>query len=297
MFKILGADGKEYGPVTAEVLRQWIADRRAAAQTKVQVAGSTEWKPLAEYPEFAAVLRSTPPPVPPPLGSPPVAPGSSAKVQAIQTSGLAIASLVLGILGFCSGGLSGLVGVVLGVVALKKIRREPARLKGRGLAIAGICVSTFFIGVLIFVLPALLLPALSKARQKSHTIDCVNQVKEIGLAVRLYADENDGQAPAAVNWCDAILPNLPGPESLRCPSRRDQRSGYGLNRRLAGRTLSSIPPDTVMIFEIAGGWNVTGGEDDLLPRSPHGRQFVVGFADGSVRQVPADELPALRWEP
>ena len=62
MFKILGADGKEYGPVTAEVLRQWIADLRAAAQTRVQAVGSTEWKALSEFPEFVGALRATPPP-------------------------------------------------------------------------------------------------------------------------------------------------------------------------------------------------------------------------------------------
>jgi hypothetical protein len=290
MFKILGADGKEYGPVTADVLRQWIADRRAAAQTRVQVAGSTEWKALSEFPEFTDVLRATPPPIPPPLVAPIAALSPASKVR---TSGLAIASLVLGILGLCSAGASGLVGVVLGIAALKKIRREPAKFKGKGLAIAGICVSAFF----ILLMPALLLPALSKAKHKGDTSTCVNQVKEICLAVRLYADENEGQCPPALNWCDAILPNLPKPESLQCPTRRNQKSGYALNRRVAGRTLSSIPPDTVMIFETGNGWNASGGQDDLLPDSPHGRQFVIGFADGSVQQVPADELPTLRWEP
>lgn len=290
MFKILGSDGKEYGPVTAEVLRQWIADRRAAAQTRVQVAGSTEWKALSEFPEFSDALRSIPPLIPPPVPAPAASQGSSSTVR---TSGLAIASLVLGILGLCSGGLSGLAGLVLGVVALTKISRAPTRFKGKGLAIAGICVSALF----IFMMPALLLPALSKARHKAQTIQCLKQVKEIGLAVRLYADENDGQCPPATNWCDAIIPNLPKPETLQCPTRREHQSGYGLNRRLAGRTLSSIPSDTVMIFEVAGGWNVTAGEDDLPPRSPHGRYFVIGFADGSARQVPADELSTLRWEP
>ena len=146
--------------------------------------------------------------------------------------------------------------------------------------------------MLIFLMPALLLPALSKARHEAQTINCVNHVKEIGLAVRLYADENDGQSPPAVSWCDAILPSLPKPESLQCPGRRDLKSGYGFNQRVAGRTLSSIPPDTVMIFETGRGWNASGGQDDLLPDSPHGREFVIGFADGSVRQVPADELPS-----
>ena len=53
MYKIIGADGKEYGPISAEGLRQWIAEGRANAQTKVQVEGSAEWKRLEELPEFS----------------------------------------------------------------------------------------------------------------------------------------------------------------------------------------------------------------------------------------------------
>src|SRR5881397_4170961 len=60
MFKIIGSDGKEYGPVSADVLRQWIAERRAGAQTHVQAEGSVGWKTLSEFPEFAAALTANP---------------------------------------------------------------------------------------------------------------------------------------------------------------------------------------------------------------------------------------------
>ena len=125
----------------------------------------------------------------------------------------------------------------------------------------------------------------------------MNNAKQVGLAVRLYADENDGKCPPAVNWCDAILPSLPAASVLQCPQRRDRKSGFGLNARIAGRTLSSIPPDTVLLFESSGGWNFTGGAKDVLPGPPHGRNYVFCFADGSAREVPAEELPTLRWEP
>lgn len=63
MYKILGADGKEYGPVTPDQLRQWFTEGRVNAQTQVQAEGSTEWKPLISYPDLAAVLPSAAPPV------------------------------------------------------------------------------------------------------------------------------------------------------------------------------------------------------------------------------------------
>ena len=57
MYKLIGGDGNEYGPVTADQLRTWISEGRADAQTKVQVEGATEWKALGELPEFADALR------------------------------------------------------------------------------------------------------------------------------------------------------------------------------------------------------------------------------------------------
>jgi len=60
MYKIIGADGKEYGPVTAEQLKQWIADGRVNHQTKVLTEGAVEWRTLTEIPELAVVLPIKP---------------------------------------------------------------------------------------------------------------------------------------------------------------------------------------------------------------------------------------------
>ena len=42
MYKIIGADQKEYGPVSAEQLRLWIAEGRVNGQTSVWPEGATE---------------------------------------------------------------------------------------------------------------------------------------------------------------------------------------------------------------------------------------------------------------
>lgn len=62
MFTILGADGKEYGPVTAAKIAEWIAGGRANLQTQARRAGETEWRTLADFVEFNPA--ATPPPVP-----------------------------------------------------------------------------------------------------------------------------------------------------------------------------------------------------------------------------------------
>ena len=51
----------EYGPVSAEQIRQWITERRVDSETKLQAEGSGEWKRLAEMPEFAQALPDTGP--------------------------------------------------------------------------------------------------------------------------------------------------------------------------------------------------------------------------------------------
>jgi TM2 domain-containing membrane protein YozV len=73
MYRIVGKDGQQYGPVTAEQLRGWIVENRVNAQTLLQTEGTQDWKPLGSLPEFAADLK--PPPfssgVPPTITPPP----------------------------------------------------------------------------------------------------------------------------------------------------------------------------------------------------------------------------------
>ena len=53
MFTIIGADGKEYGPVSADQIRQWIAENRLNREMKVRRDGETEWQRIGDLPEFA----------------------------------------------------------------------------------------------------------------------------------------------------------------------------------------------------------------------------------------------------
>ncbi|MEO7678838.1 MAG: DUF4339 domain-containing protein, partial [Verrucomicrobiota bacterium] len=50
MFKIIGTDQKEYGPISTEQLKQWIIEGRANASTLVQPVGNPDWKPLSSFP-------------------------------------------------------------------------------------------------------------------------------------------------------------------------------------------------------------------------------------------------------
>jgi len=63
MFKMIGGDGQEYGPVTADQLREWVADNRANGQTLIQAEGASDWRPLSTFPELSSGLPETPVPL------------------------------------------------------------------------------------------------------------------------------------------------------------------------------------------------------------------------------------------
>ena len=130
MYKLIGTDGRMYGPVTPEQLRQWVTEGRANAQTLVQPVGSPDWKPLAEFPEL----------VPPPLPSnlPPRVVGSP------RTNPLAVVSLVLGAVGWtliCCGPVIWITGIIFAGVAVSQIKHSAGTQTGKGLAWAGLWLS------------------------------------------------------------------------------------------------------------------------------------------------------------
>ena len=143
MYKIIGADGREYGPISLEELRQWHTQGRAKAQTRVLVTGEANWKTIADLPEF-----STPPA--PSVAPEPIRPlttGPTSSGFGPRTNGFAIAGLILGIFAFvisfcCCGGIPfNLAGLTCSIVGLMQINKQPDVYSGKGAAIAGIIVS------------------------------------------------------------------------------------------------------------------------------------------------------------
>jgi len=158
MYKIIGADQKEYGPVSAEQLRQWITEGRVNAQTRVQAAEATEWKSVADVPELSEFLPKAPPPP-----STPVAPIKLPRTQPANSQ-TAVWSMITGILSLlCCCGLVAPVAIVLGAVALSQLKTHP-ELTGGGFAVAGIVLG--IVALLVwaaFILMCMLSPEFSQS--------------------------------------------------------------------------------------------------------------------------------------
>ena len=212
-----------------------------------------------------------------------------------KTSGMAIASLVCGILGIFTCGILALVGLILGIVALVKINNSQGRLSGKGMAIGGLIVSGAFI-LMLPIFAAMFLPALAKAKARAQTIQCLNNVKQLDLAVRIYVSDNSDTFPPAETWCDAITTFVGSPKVYQCSTKPGLRCAYAYNEKLSGKKDGDVNPQTVMIFESDAGWNASGGRE-LLAQDRHSGLVIIGFADGSVRQLRQAELASLRWDP
>jgi hypothetical protein len=137
IYKIIGANGKEYGPLTAEQIRQWIAEGRIERQTPIFTTGATDWNFVGLMPEFADFFPTvTPPPIAPPQGT--CTAGRMAK-----TNSYALWGMIFGILSLmcCCCFPFGILGLIFSLVGLSQISANPQLHEGHGMAIAGIVLS------------------------------------------------------------------------------------------------------------------------------------------------------------
>lgn len=148
MYRIIGADGREYGPVTGEQLRQWIAEGRVNAQTRVWVEGAANWRLLVECVEFAPLLAAAPAPGP---ISAPVPSAAFPRMNPLATAGMVMGILAL-TLGCCCYGLPfNVLGLVFSIIALAQIKRDPLNQRGYGQAMAGLILSIFSLVLGVFM--------------------------------------------------------------------------------------------------------------------------------------------------
>lgn len=102
-----------------------------------------------------------------------------------HTSGLAIASLVTAVLGVA------LVGLILGILALRSIRASAGTVTGRGLAIAGIVISSvWMVLVTVAILLALAVPTFLVQRDAAVSGQAQANLKQVVNAVEACAAGN-----------------------------------------------------------------------------------------------------------
>jgi len=129
--------------------------------------------------------------------SPPAIPlRQDAPTAEVRTSGLAIASFVLGILSIFTLCLTAIPAIILGIVGLVKVEKSGGRLTGRAFAILGIVIPVVIAP--LFPMAAILLPALARVRELSQRVVCGTNLSGIARAMQVYSGDDDvGRFPRA----------------------------------------------------------------------------------------------------
>ena len=128
-----------------------------------------------------------------------------------QTSGLAIASLVCGILGFLTCGLTGIAAVITGHFAMSSIKRANGSLEGKGMALAGLITGYFsFLIIGVAFVSGLAAPVLLKQRQAADRVEAVNHLRQLGLGLFDFDSEYGSFPSEALATDDAKFSSLTG---------------------------------------------------------------------------------------
>ena len=110
---------------------------------------------------------------------------------------LAVVSLVCGILALIVPCLTVLPAIICGHKAFSRAKKDPANFGGEGMALAGLITGYLGLvtGLIIAILAGMLMPALYKAKGKAQRITCVNNLKQVGIGLRIYATDNQDKIP------------------------------------------------------------------------------------------------------
>lgn len=122
-FRLVGADGREYGPATAAQVSQWIREGRVHGQTRVKREDAAEWTTLGQLPEFAGEFN-----IPPRLAPPPPAVETGLAQLIPYRNGLALGAYYCAVFALIPvvGLLLGWTAFGLGLAGLRFLRRNPA---------------------------------------------------------------------------------------------------------------------------------------------------------------------------
>ena len=123
--------------------------------------------------------------------------------QQAKTAGVAVASLILGILGLmCVGPFGAIPAVICGHIGLSKIKKSEGALQGGGLAIGGLV--TGYIGIAMLpLLAAIAVPSFVRARNTSQQHVCINNMRMIDSAKEQWALANKKSAGDEVDTAEA----------------------------------------------------------------------------------------------
>ena len=207
---------------------------------------------------------------------------------------------------------------------------DKAKTQGNTSKIAVVCIViiSFFIVFLVWT-------SIKQPYTISPLLVCQVNLKGLGVVIFVYVHDNEGRLPAGNNWCDEFVMEVDvPPATFICKKSGDKygESSYCLNENAAGKILSDLPGDMVLLFEVKhkdnvskrdfpvierlfasdfntakrnqypgvkvykDRWNQVGGVELLSLENHGGEGCNVLFVDGSAMYVRKDDIDKLKWK-
>ncbi len=186
---------------------------------------------------------------------------------------------------------------------------------------------------IILILAGMLFPVFEAALAKAESASCLSNMRNLGMAIRLYCDDHDGVLIPAmlphptegrISWEVTLQPYVNNRPLLICPGDDYPRElpgalslphSYGLNLALTevggymGSSMSIVniddPIATILLCELNGqrvathGVRYETGWDERVAILRHGGGANYTFVDGHAKRLrpEATEAPDLLWDP
>ena len=164
---------------------------------------------------------------------------------------------------------------------------------------------------IIAILAAILFPVFSKAREKARQTQCMNNQRQLAIAISMYTQENEETLPLnATVWqslklTSALTSNqaaLAVTSSVtKCPNK-PQANGYVYNGKLSGVALGDASQG-----DPTGVWMIADGKsaDPVMPNVAsvlsdvdgirHSNNFIAAALDGHVEMNKGDDVAKAAW--
>lgn len=110
-------------------------------------------------------------------------------------------------------------------IKLQPVRKQP---------FAFTLVEMLVVLAIIGILASLLMPSLASAKRRANSVKCLNHVRQLNIALSLYANDNDGEypprRPRSNSWIRVLQPYYHDANILKCPQDRfSEKRSYLFN--------------------------------------------------------------------
>lgn len=225
------------------------------------------------------------------------------------------------------------LSLIFGLVSTWRIRESSGVLKGQVFARTGCLISAGLIGFGFFV--GVTTPYIKSFLYKhgiTYRVICGTNLRNLGTAMRQYANDYNGRYPTANTWCDLLVEHAHvGKRTFVCrtaeptttyrTSDPNEEPNLGVPVEFLGKyddtgeghsyvylpcwSHYAINPncgpnsglDVVLLFETKGGWNQFGGAEILTFENHQGKGCNVLYNGGDVEFVKPEEMIKLKWKP